>query len=197
MAKRIYEIGKTYGDYTLLGRESYKTISGKTDWRLVCLNNKTGKEVRLHPSGLKKNIDNCKKMQEIFNKGWFQYTYRKHLYRVYKKSAKIRNLTFDLSFELFNEIITNNCAYCGAAPTIPTTQKYMKARQFTSDPDVGFNGIDRVDSNKGYTQENCVPCCIKCNNMKWDYSKQDFLEHIRKIYNFNESSTTIPKGSTL
>ena len=29
MAKRIYEIGQTYGDYTLLKRESYKTSSGK------------------------------------------------------------------------------------------------------------------------------------------------------------------------
>lgn len=32
--------------------------------------------------------------------------------------------------------------------------------------------------------------------MKWNYSTSEFLDHIKRIYEFNESSTTIPKGST-
>ena len=58
------------------------------------------------------------------------------------------------------------------------------------------NGIDRLDSSKGYTINNCVPCCSKCNLMKSNFKKEDFLQHISKIYNFSISSTTIPKGST-
>ena len=29
-----------------------------------------------------------------------------------------------------------------------------------------FSGIDRVDGHKGYSIENCVPCCKKCNLKK-------------------------------
>lgn len=197
MAKRIYEIGQTYGDYTLLKRESYKTSSGKTDKRLVCLNNKTGKEVRIHPSGLKKNIENYQKLQDIFDKGLYQYTYRKYLYRTYKKNAEIRNLNFDISFDEFNDLTSKNCVYCGSEPVVSNSERYKKSKQFTTDPDAKFNGIDRVDSSQGYTIDNCVPCCTKCNSMKLDYSKQEFLKHIEKIYKFNESSTTISKESTL
>lgn len=32
--------------------------------------------------------------------------------------------------------------------------------------------------------------------MKNNLKKEDFLQHISKIYNFSISSTTIPKGST-
>jgi hypothetical protein len=27
-------------------------------------------------------------------------------------------------------------------------------------------GLDRIDSKKGYTKDNCVPCCGFCNNLK-------------------------------
>ena len=49
---------------------------------------------------------------------------------------------------------------------------------------------------KGYTIDNCVPCYSKCNLMKSNFKKEDFLQHISKIYKFSISSTTIPKGST-
>jgi len=31
---------------------------------------------------------------------------------------------------------------------------------------VEFMGIDRIDSGKPHTEENCVPCCWRCNQMK-------------------------------
>ena len=60
-------------------------------------------------------------------------------------------------------------------------------------------GIDRKDNNKGYTNDNCVPCCGFCNKMKMDHSIDEFYSQIIRIYNNlpKESSTTIPKGSTL
>jgi hypothetical protein len=44
-----------------------------------------------------------------------------------------------------------------------------------------YNGIDRVDSNIGYTLENCVPCCEAVNRMKMDLSKEEFIELCREI----------------
>ena len=44
------------------------------------------------------------------------------------------------------------------------------------------NGIDRIDNNKGYTKENCVPCCDICNRIKMDLPYNVFIEHITKCY---------------
>lgn len=60
-----------------------------------------------------------------------------------------------------------------------------------------MNGIDRIDSTKGYSADNCVPCCSKCNRMKLDHSIEDFKNHISKIYNhFVKGSETIENTST-
>ena len=48
----------------------------------------------------------------------------------------------------------------------------------------------------GYTFDNCVACCTMCNRMKLDYTKNDFLNHISKIFKFSiKSSTTIENTS--
>jgi hypothetical protein len=43
-------------------------------------------------------------------------------------------------------------------------------------------GIDRTNNKLGYTKENCVSCCEKCNIMKKKYSSTEFLEGIKRIY---------------
>jgi hypothetical protein len=43
------------------------------------------------------------------------------------------------------------------------------------------NGVDRVDSGRGYTVDNCVPCCKFCNLMKRNYTPEFFLAHTSKI----------------
>ena len=48
-------------------------------------------------------------------------------------------------------------------------------------------GVDRVDNNKGYTLDNVVPCCSKCNYMKNSNTEKEFLEHVEKIHDFNFS----------
>ena len=94
--------------------------------------------------------------------------------RAYKSNAKARGLSWELTDEQFLELVTKDCTYCGHS------QKY--------------NGIDRIDSSKGYTINNCVPCCTWCNVMKLNYNESEFLAHIRQIYNFQlekQGSTTI------
>lgn len=44
-----------------------------------------------------------------------------------------------------------------------------------------LNGIDRFDSQKSYTQENCVACCTKCNLMKGSMDGISFLCHCAKV----------------
>ena len=92
----------------------------------------------------------------------------------YKSNAKVRNISWELTDSEFLELVTKSCVYCGH------TQEY--------------NGIDRIDPSKGYTVNNCVPCCGWCNTMKLDHSLEEFLQHITNIYNFQkekQGSTTI------
>lgn len=83
----------------------------------------------------------------------------------YKSRAKRRNLSFDLTFEEFESFWQKSCTYCGN--TIETI------------------GLDRIDNNIGYNIINCVSCCKHCNTMKLNFSKDQFLNHILKIYNFS------------
>ena len=45
-------------------------------------------------------------------------------------------------------------------------------------------GVDRVDSDKFYDIDNCVPCCEECNKMKLNMTTEKFLGHINKIHDY-------------
>jgi hypothetical protein len=97
----------------------------------------------------------------------------------YKQSALKRDIYFNLTPEDVYEIITKDCIYCGKKPELRDI-KYIKGIQYP------HNTIDRIDSNKGYTKTNIQPCCKICNIMKNSLTSKEFLEHIRKVYLFNE-----------
>lgn len=84
-------------------------------------------------------------------------------YRGYKDSASRRNIEFNLSLDVFNSLANSDCVYCGGRG----------------------GGVDRVNSKLGYTIENSVSCCGKCNMMKYTSSVEDFINHVKKIYRYN------------
>jgi hypothetical protein len=97
------------------------------------------------------------------------------LFRVYKRNAKNRELEFSLTKNKFIILTTENCFYCGCAPN---TMVFAD----NSNGNYVYNGIDRVDNSKGYTDDNCVPCCKICNKAKLKMTKDDFLSWITKVY---------------
>lgn len=87
-------------------------------------------------------------------------------YNDYKRAAKDREYEFEISEEYFATMTTSKeCFYCGCSPT-----KYEPL------------GIDRADNIKGYTVENCLPCCWICNKMKNTLSEEQFLKAVENIY---------------
>ena len=50
---------------------------------------------------------------------------------------------------------------------------------------VKANGLDRIDSSKGYSSENTVPCCKYCNTAKNTMSVNEFMEWVKRIYSYN------------
>ena len=80
----------------------------------------------------------------------------------YKNGAKRRELSFNLLLDKFSVLFYGACAYCNLAPA---------------------RGVDRVDSQKGYEQVNCVSCCELCNWMKRSLSRDEFINHVKRIAN--------------
>jgi hypothetical protein len=96
--------------------------------------------------------------------------------KVYKNSAKIRGYNFNLTEKQFVEITKRDCYYCGAKPNnISYQNKYYG--------DYIYNGIDRIDSMKGYILDNVVSCCKICNYAKRSMTTQEFKDWIKRVYN--------------
>jgi 5-methylcytosine-specific restriction endonuclease McrA len=107
-----------------------------------------------------------------------------YLMNRYKKGARRNNKPFNLSLEQFKQLIKGNCQYCKSTPN--TTVNILKNMSLSEERvkkygEITYNGIDRVDSSKGYETDNVVTCCQTCNRMKLDHSVDKFKEHILKI----------------
>lgn len=87
------------------------------------------------------------------------------VYRQYEYKAKERNLTFRLSLEDFEKLISQPCHYCGEYEVM---------------------GVDRVDNRIGYLVSNSVPCCMECNFMKRTMDKHRFVNRAVKIARHQE-----------
>lgn len=109
------------------------------------------------------------------------------VYSNYKSRAKLKGWEILLNFEQFKDFVTKNCHYCGIEPIMCRSDR-AKSRKGISR--IYFNGIDRLDSLKGYTVENSVSCCEDCNLAKRNLSKEQFLELIKRIYEYQKRSTT-------
>lgn len=92
---------------------------------------------------------------------------KNRLFRVYKRGAKNRKYSFNLTFEQFLFIISQNCHYCNASPI---GDSFLR------------NGVDRLNNKMGYELKNVVPCCSICNKMKMDLDYKVFLSQISKCY---------------
>jgi hypothetical protein len=81
-----------------------------------------------------------------------------------KRSAMKRDLIWELSDEYAIELVRTACIYCS----------YL-------DLNKTVNSIDRLDSSKNYTVDNCVASCVHCNMMKGCYDPVTFIERCKKI----------------
>ena len=78
-----------------------------------------------------------------------------------RSGAKSRGIYFELTKEFMIANWNADCNYCGVKLDI--------AR------------FDRVDSDKGYTEANVVPCCKNCNYVKLTHTPEFLLAHLRKM----------------
>lgn len=104
---------------------------------------------------------------------------KKIKFNEYRQNASHTERIFELTFEQFITLIERNCSYCNASPDQYHTANRAK---MYNPKGYRYNGIDRVDSTKGYTQENTVTCCKLCNGLKSNLLTSVFLNQIERIY---------------
>ena len=97
-----------------------------------------------------------------------------------QKRSKKNGYKTDIKLEKFIEISKQNCFYCGDKE-VQEAKDNANGKTIT-DTVIRFNGIDRIDSSKGYMLDNVVSCCKHCNTAKNTMSQESFKNHIRKIY---------------
>lgn len=184
--KSVYSVGQIFGQLEV--KEVIPSVGAGHAVRLRCLCHYCNNEKEMSAVNIKKrNSCGCqqRKSSEWKNIGPKNMPWqlpsgeaaRRNLEYQYKRGAKKRNLEYNLSEEQFTELVTGKCFYCGDKFT-----NSVKGQGKTSG-DFHYTGIDRIDSSKGYTKENSVSCCWMCNNMKNTTHIDDFLSHIKKIYN--------------
>ncbi len=158
--------------------ESHKN-STRRKWKCICSCNKV---VWLYTYQLRQNkyIISCGCLYPKLSVGEACY---KWLYRDYKSKAEKRKLEFRISFIYFKQLVSRNCTYCGIKPA-NKIGKYSGRGPTRCNGDILCNGIDRIDNNKGYTVDNCVTCCSVCNRAKYTMSQEDFIEWIKRAYEY-------------
>ena len=106
----------------------------------------------------------------------------------YKNNDLKKELDFDLSLDDLLKISKMNCFYCGKEPSNKTNafkhkeNKPNKASKFAlENGNFIYNGLDRIDNNKGHIKNNIVPCCKLCNQAKSSYNQSEFINKIKNI----------------
>jgi hypothetical protein len=109
---------------------------------------------------------------------------RRRVHRSIRKSATVRGLAFELTAAQLDALIQQDCHYCGCPPS-------NRIAALASHADGGapffYSGLDRVDSQLGYSLSNVVPCCIGCNKLKGRSSVEDFLARITNLYTYAQA----------
>lgn len=170
--KVVNYTGLVFGKLTV--KDTYKRDKNKkeTKWLCIC---ECGNECWVTNCSLKSGTKSCGCARLGQNKIKFGRSTKNIVYKRYIKGAKKRNLDFSLTFEEFIVIIQKECYYCNDIKTSVQKSK-------NNNGDFSYTGIDRVDNQKGYTIENCAPCCRPCNYMKHKMSLNEFLDKIKTIY---------------
>lgn len=173
-------LGKTFGKLTVISQNK-KRHSGSVVWKCQC---ECGKVVNITSfklnRGQRKSCGcDCfltapfrKELELSSEQLWMRKLFSKT-----KGSAKARRLEFSLNEDFKHIKPPYNCFYCG-----------LKDEKI---------GIDRINSNIGYTNENSVLCCKFCNYAKNQFPIEEFLKYLDRIHNLKEIPSLTIKNKLL
>lgn len=180
--------GKKFGKLSVIRRVRVRTGAGGIRWECICDCGKkhitSGASIR---QGRSKSCG-CSQLVppnklEDRSLAIWQYLYSSTIIRRSKK----REWKCDISFVVFKELSQQVCFYCGLVPSNIAADRFnsKKNGRLTSKATVRYSGLDRVDSSRGYLFDNVVPCCKYCNGAKNVMTRDEFLQFIKRVYEYN------------
>lgn len=157
--------GLRVGIYTVLSFAGYIKPGNKayTSWNCLC---DCGKEFQLASGDInpsKTKSCGCLKTRRKYDPK-FSASFNKR-YDNIVNNARYRNIPCKITREEFLYLSGKPCFYCGL-------------------DDASIRGLDRFDNTQGYTLENVVPCCKRCNIAKNNMTVEEFMDLINSIYNY-------------
>ncbi len=167
--------GIQFGRWTVLHR-SAKSKRKTNYWRARC---NCGREKIVSGSHLTTGASKscgCVTVERV--KKPFGVSAKNSLLKHYKHHALTRKLPWLISTDSFFVMTQMPCHYCGVEPANRIT---------TPGGFFVYNGVDRVDSSKGYEDSNVVPCCEICNRCKSDRNYQSFVDWILRAADYIRS----------
>lgn len=191
-------IGDKYGRLMVVSHAG-KDHRNKHLWLCLCDCGNEKVVVSDNLSSGKSNSCGCLKAEFLARKGNQYGLYEdreKAILKVQYNHLKRRNVNKGfaeiISFDIFSRLSKSPCNYCGLeySKEIEDRLNESKNRKRLSDYVLKCNGIDRVDSSKGYTVENSVACCKYCNTAKNTMYVDEFLKWIGRVYEFNNLGST-------
>lgn len=113
-----------------------------------------------------------------------------HLFNKVKNTAKHEKHAFELTFQDFlNFTKVVNCHYCDELidwkPFCYEGGKYRSGSYF----------LDRKDNSLGYSVDNCVVCCTRCNISKGNRFSYDEWKEMTSCLKLKRKSITTPEST--
>ena len=172
-----YTPGMRFFNFVILAQyPSKRTAAGRlyTQWKCLC---DCGKEFVTTTKQIQKGVRKscgCKSISNYYKKVHGEECLSRVKYNHYRGGAKERNIKWDLDESEFFRLIKQDCFYCGTPPCL-----LIKKHGYS----LFLNGVDRIDSSRGYASNNVVPCCHICNRAKGTLTQGEFLDWIRRLKN--------------
>jgi len=176
--------GQKFGRWTFIKRHSEKSASGAFLWQVEC---DCGAICNRRPDTI---ISGSSKSCGCYSSEYQIYTNRKYEPHI-STARSVWHCTYsDCDFDTFLYLSQLPCVYCGGQPSNSSSIKSNTKSVSTYQQQNGtfiYNGLDRIDSTKGHTRDNIVPCCRICNWMKSNLTLDEFLAHIDRIHSLRRN----------
>jgi hypothetical protein len=186
MPKWIFNIGDTVVGWTVLDREYKYWKNGGQGYKYLKIKHDCGFERSIIDSGFLKFVSKnyCRQCQGNKHvRVSEEYLIIMTRFHRYKENALTRGFSFEISKELFFSLVQGECFYCGTPPCRPSKLHKGQFKYGRGSLEILLNGVDRKDSHIGYTPDNVVSCCTRCNQKKSDTSLAEWDSLVAIWYN--------------
>ncbi len=178
--RKVDLTGQRFGKVVAIEPTGRTTKHGDTIWKFLCDCGNTTEHAT--PTATNGDLKSCGCGRRL-QPDEIEDALIRHLYASKKSETRGRRkeIVWDLSLEEFTGLVTSPCIYCGGKDYISRRYSSKRTKMLEGE----LCGVDRRDSSRGYTADNCDPCCQMCNYAKNRFPQDDFINWIARLVKHN------------